>query len=170
MSKKLFFYLLFISTGIMLFGQVGERHYEPQSNYSICPPYSWMILPYPGQPLKTFVEDAKDGFPGIMTFVSSLQPGTTLENRWRQGQLNLSNNIPNYRAVSTSDFTTNSGLKGIKHIYTQKAGSWDQRVIAYMFLAPSGRSVVINCGVLLSYGDRYDSIFDESVATLEINN
>ena len=170
MFKKLFFCFFLVNAGLFLFGQVGDRHYEPQSNYSICPPRSWMILPYPGQPLKTFVEDAADGYPGIMTFVSSLQPGSTVEKKWQVGQQNLARAIPNYKAISTSEFVTNKGLKGIRHIYTQKAGVYDQRVVLYTFVNSNGRSVTINCGVLLKHGSKYDKVFDESVATLEIAN
>jgi len=170
MFKKLLFLVILVNTGMVLFGQVGVRHFEPSAGYSICPPRSWEIMSFPGQPLKMFAENTMNGFPGMMTFVSSFQPGTTLENRWRDGLANLSRAIPEYKAISTSDFTTNKGLKGKKHIYTQRAGSWDQRVIAYMFLAPNGRSVTINCGVVLSHGDRYDKVFDESVATLEFDN
>jgi len=165
--KKLFL-LLFISMVLTatVFGQVGERHFE--SYYSICPPDSWMVLPYPGQPFKTFVEN--DEYPGIMTFVSSLQPGSTAEKKWKDAQKNMINVVPEYKAISTSEFVTNKGLKGIKHIYTQRAGNYDQRVIAYIFVNPNGRSVVINCGVLLKHGNKYDKVFDNSVATLEINN
>jgi len=167
MFKKFLFLLFFVNVSFLLFSQVGERHFEAQSDYSICPPKSWMIMPYPGQPLKTFVENAE--YPGLMTFVSSLQPGSTAEKKWQDGKANLSRYIPNYKSISISDFTTSQGIKGLKHIYTQTAGGvYDQRVLMYIITAPNGRSVTINCGVLSSHGTKYDAAFDESVKTLII--
>jgi hypothetical protein len=116
-----------------------------------------------------FVEHAEDGYPGMMTFVSSNRQGVTTEQKFQEGLSSLKKTIPDYKNVSTMDFTTSKGLKGIKHTYTFKAAEYDMRAVLYTFVAPSGNSVTITCGVLLQYGNKYNKIFDESVATLEFS-
>jgi hypothetical protein len=125
-------------------------------------------MEFPGQPNKMFVEPAFDGFPAMMTFVSSFGWEKTLEQKFQEGLQNIKQLMPGYRSISTVDFTTSKGLKGKKHIYAFKADVYNMRGVIYSFLSPSGCSVTITCGALSEYGESFDKIFDESVATLEI--
>jgi hypothetical protein len=168
MVKKFLLGYFFLNFVCFAFGEVGPRQYETAAGYSICPPRSWEDPQFPGQPGKMLVEPNYDGYPAMMTFVTSYKPGTTLEGKWQEGLSRIRQAIPGYKGISTTDFITSKGLKGKKHIYSFQAQIYNMRGVLYAFVSPHGTSVNITCGVLAEYGDIYDGIFDESVASLEI--
>jgi hypothetical protein len=149
------------------FGQVGQRYFQAQGFYSICPPLSWEIETLPGRPTIVLKEPIKE-FPVEIVIVYTRQPpNLTVEKGWQEYKSLLSFDS-SYKSISTANFSTNNGLSGIKHIYTRQEGRNNLRCVLYMFIANGGHSVNIECEALAQYGDRYDNIFDESVATLEI--
>jgi len=165
--KRLLICILIMNSGIFAFGQVGERFFQAQGLYSICPPYLWEIEALTGRPTTVFREPGQE-FPTEIVIVYSIQPPRlTIEEGWRNFQLILSSDS-SYRSISTVNFITDTGLNGIKHIYTRQGRDNILRCVLYMFIAPGGHSINIECEALAQYEDKYDEILDESVATLEI--
>jgi hypothetical protein len=159
-------FFLFINLPYLLYSETGERFFETTGGFSICPPRNWNVIEFPGLKYKIIHTDPINGFSPNMTFVDEYYDGSLSEYMNLSNQ-NMKRIYPDAEYIRNESFLADSGLRGIKQVIINNVSGNLLRQSFYCF--SNGKiKIIITCSVNNSNGQRYESIFDESVRTFDL--
>jgi hypothetical protein len=150
-----------------VFAQVGSRYFEEAGGYSICPPQSWEARSFAPSTNKIIIGPMDNGYPVTMVFSNHDELKESFTDYIKGVLLSYMILLKNFDFKEAVDFTTNSGLNGIKLFFTYQFNNIDIQAYAYFFVFPNGHTFDVTCGNALVSFDKFEKRFDESVKTLE---
>jgi hypothetical protein len=163
--KKLLLTIMLVCLTLPVFAQNGDRQYETNGNFSICPPKGWSVAELPGWKYKIYYDRPINNFSPNIAIVDEYFEGS-LDEYIRLSDQNMQILYPDAELINNAPFRTNGGLNGRKQILlTANSG----RLLKQIFYAYSNGSMkfVITCTVPNGVSQNYEKIFDESVKTFE---
>ena len=174
--KKLSRLVLFASLILAGTGHISAqsctRHSEPQGGFSICIPDSWTVTAREGQKYQGLFSPATEGFTPNMNFkeeMSTLPLSEYVASSARQilaakEKLGATSIEP----LGQSDFTTESGMRGIRNVFQTMYKGFLIRTIQYYFDAGSDRKLIVTGTSLDKNKEVFDRVFDRTVKSFRI--
>jgi hypothetical protein len=160
-----------VSIGILIFltfpvfSQIGDRQYETNGNFSICPPKGWSVAELPGLKYKIYYDRPINSFSPNIGIVDEYFEGS-LDEYIRLSDQNMQIIYPDAEFINNIPFRTNSGINGRKQILLTANSGRLLKQIFYIF-SNGSMKFVITCSVPNGSSQNYEKIFDESVKTFE---
>jgi hypothetical protein len=164
--KKLIAILALVFISGTIYAQTGNRNFELNGNFSICPPRGWTVREIPGLSYKIFYgKSIYDFIPNICFadeyYEGSLSEYLSLNNK------NMNILFPNMmEIIKTENFQTNNSINGLKQV-TINLNSGRMLKQVYYFFSNGASKIVITCSVPTGISQDYEALFDESIKTFE---
>jgi hypothetical protein len=152
--------------------QTCTRHVELQGGFSMCIPDSWIVRERQNEKYKALFGQASDGFSPNINFRDEMST-MTLNDYVAAGVRQILSSTEKLGATSIeplgqSDFTTDSGLRGIRAVFQTVFKSYLVRTIQYYFEDGTGRKLIVTCTSLAKNKEVFDRVFDRTVKSFRL--
>jgi hypothetical protein len=150
------------------------RHVEMQGGFSVCIPDSWTVRDaVQNEKYKQLFGQATDGFMPNINFREEITT-TPLSSYVAAGVRNILASTEKLGATSIeplgqSDFTTDSGLRGIRAVFQTMFKGYLVRTIQYYFDGGNGRKLIITSTSLDKNKEVFDRVFDRNAKSFRLN-
>lgn len=149
------------------------RHVEMQGGFSVCIPDSWTVREAQNERYKQLFGQATDGFTPNINFRDETTT-TPLSSYVAAGIRNILASTEKLGATSIeplgqSDFTTDSGLRGIRAVFQTMFKGYLVRTIQYYFDGGNGRKLIITSTSLDKNKEVFDRVFDRNAKSFRLN-
>jgi hypothetical protein len=149
------------------------RHVEMQGGFSVCIPDSWTVRDAQNEKFKQIFGQATDGFTPNINFREETTT-TPLSSYVAAGIRNILASTEKLGATSIeplgqSDFTTDSGLRGIRAVFQTLFKGHLVRTIQYYFDGGNGRKLIITSTSLDKNKEVFDRVFDRNAKSFRLN-
>ena len=156
-------FLIAVNVGF-IFAETGERYYEPNRDFSICPPVGWYIVEFPGLKYHVVISDPINGFSPHFLFIDEQFSGDL--PRYVEANIqNVKIVYPDIELLKNESFTTDNGTRGTKLAMLNPNSGNPIRQFFYILPKGGGMYYTVTCSVGNSHGQQLESIFDESMKT-----
>jgi hypothetical protein len=145
--------------------EAGEHFIEEQGGFEIYGPKGWTVVDA-GLQHRTFMGPVDNHFSPNLNFSNEEYDGTI--DAFIDALLDfLPQLLSNFNVIERGDFTTTGGLTGVRCTTHANMNQVAVRQRMYLFLNDNGRIMVIIATSNQSDGEKYDTLFDESVRTFK---
>ncbi len=176
MNTKLRLILIVLVTLIVAHGAAAQnciRHVEMQGGFSVCVPDSWTVREAQNEKYKQIFGQATDSFTPNINFRDEVTT-SPLSDYVAAGVKNILASTEKLGATSIeplgqSDFTTDSGLRGIRAVFQTMFKGYLVRTIQYYFDARDGRKLIVTSTSLDKNKEVFDRVFDRNAKSFRLN-
>lgn len=149
------------------------RHVEQQGGFSICLPDGWDVRERPNQKYRVLFGPVSDSFAPNVNFKDqistlALQDYVTSETKnilARKADLGMDS----IDLVSQSNFTTASGLRGLRAVFVSLYKGFSVRTIQYYFDVGNDRKLIVTGTSLEKNKEVFDGVFDRVAKSFRMN-
>ena len=136
--------------------------------FSYQPPDGWFVRDSPLSKFKVSFEKLRGEFAPNITVVVEQYPGPLALFVARAKKVLLTSPVfLNSTIVDESSFETSSGLEGTRLVLKDTISKLDLQQVVYLFAGDGGRKYMVTGSCLAGDGDRYASIFDDSIKSFD---
>ncbi len=149
-------------------GDVAEhRHVEKTSAFSYVPPKGWKYEGFPGEKYKVALGPPVNGFyPKIS--VSEENSGKKLDDFVNSCIEYDRNNISKFKKLKQTEFKTANGTRAVRVIIQGEEDGKLLRLTSFYFDGPLGKKFEVICSALAESGETFDTVFDASMKTFQL--
>ncbi|MDR1219678.1 MAG: hypothetical protein LBK73_08735 [Treponema sp.] len=166
--RKLTIFSFFLFLPFLIFADTGERYFENEGDFSICPPNGWTVVNFPGLKYKIIYTNAINGFSPNIT-IADEEYSASLTDYMKLSVENLQIVAPGAEILKNENFRTNNRMNGKKLVFIFANSGRMLRLYQYIF-ENKNIKICITGTVPNSEGDRFESMFDECAKTFEFIN
>lgn len=161
MQKKitlLLFFLLITYIPVLSQNKVKEVN-EPEGGFSYFIPSSWLVSEMEGMPYKIARDKPVNGFSPNINILKEKNK-FTFEEYFKANLAQLKEFYTDYKEINTEEFITTAGLKGKKHICSDKQVGKNLFQVFYFFESKDKFKFIITGSALFDDKDKYLPVFD----------
>lgn len=150
-----------------------NRHVEPQGGFSICIPDGWASREKENEKFKFLFGQPSDDFAPNLNFKEEMST-LALSDYVAAGVRNILANKEKIGATSIeplgqSDFTTDSGMRGIRAVFQVLYKGYLVRTIQYYFDAGNSRKLIVTGTSLDKNKEVFDRVFDQAAKSFRLD-
>ena len=161
MQKKislLLFFLLITYIPVLSQSKVKEVN-EPEGGFSYFVPASWIVSSMEGMPYQIARDKPVNGFTPNINILKEKNK-FTFEEYYKANIAQLKEFYTDYKEITTEEFSTTAGLKGKKHLCSDKQVGKNLFQVFYFFESKDKSKIIITGSSLIEDKDKYLPVFD----------
>jgi hypothetical protein len=163
--QKFAIFAIFLFQSLLIFADTGERYFEEEGNFSICPPRDWGVVNFPGLKYKVIYSNAINGFSPNIGIIDEEYSGS-LTDYMKLSVENFKKIFPDAEILKNENFRTNNRTNGKKLVFISANSGRMLRQYQYIF-ENKNIKICITGTVPNSEGNKFEGIFDECAKTFE---
>jgi hypothetical protein len=160
MKNFLFALLLLIISSHLIYAQDKTKEVkETEGGFSYLIPADWSIGKIDGMDYQMARDKAANGFAPNVNVLQE-KNSYTFSEYYRVNIKDLKDFSSDYKEISTEEFTTDSGLKGKRHVCSDKQVGKNLMHAYYFFEKKDKTKIIITGSALINDKDKYLPVFD----------
>ena len=144
-----------------------RQHYEESGGFSYDPPSGWQIVEFPGLKYRISHGPVENGFAPNINVVDEEFSGTLAA--YIDGNLkNMEKILIKFKVLSRVNLRTHDNEAAVK-IITENEQQGRMLRQTFFFIGSENRKYVVTCSTIADGGNKFDTIFLESLKTFRIH-
>ena len=168
MKKFAVIFILILAIASPLLSQPKTKEVvEQMGGFSYSIPADWTLSKMDGMDFQIARDKISNGFYANVNILQE-KNNYSFAEYFKLNLVQLKDYIADYQEINTEDFVTDSGMKGKKHICSDKQGGKSLYQAFYFFERKDKTKIIITGTSLLEEREKYAPVFDTVVKSYKL--